>query len=151
MTERMAEMEAEATRLRELQTSLEQETSAVTESKEDVDARSIYVGNVDYEATSEELQKHFQSCGAINRVSIMLDKHSGHPKGYAYIEFAEPSLVPHALVLNESVFRGRNLKVTPKRTNVPRFLRGRGRGRGGRGGRGYRGGFRGRRGGYRPY
>ena len=30
---------------------------------------------------------------------------------YAYVEFAEPSLVPQALVLNESVFRGRNLKV----------------------------------------
>ena len=30
---------------------------------------------------------------------------------FAYVEFAEPSFVPHALVLNESVFRGRNLKV----------------------------------------
>ena len=33
---------------------------------------------------------------------------------YAYVEFTEPSLVAQALVLNESVFRGRNLKVCPK-------------------------------------
>lgn len=47
-------------------------------------------------------------------------------------------------MLNESLFRGRLLKVTPKRTNFP-GLAARGRGRG----RGFRGGFRGR-GGYRP-
>lgn len=42
------------------------------------------------------------------------------------------------------MFKGRVLQVTPKRTNVPSFMRGGGRGGGGRGGRG-RGGFRGRR------
>lgn len=66
-----------------------------------------------------------------------------------------------ALVLNESVFKGRNIKVTPKRTNVPGMSRGRGRGgprgRGGfgRGGfpprGGYRGGYRGRARGFAPY
>lgn len=76
------------------------------------------------------------------------------------MEFTEPSLVAQALVLNESMFRGRNLKVSPsscpnylnmlaqltsanqvvpKRTNLPGMTRG---GRGGRGGpRGGRGGF----------
>lgn len=73
---------------------------------------------------------------------------------YAYVEFTEPSLVAQALVLNESLFKGRNIKVTPKRTNVPGMSRGRGRGgfRGGRGGPGGRGGFNprgGYRGGYR--
>lgn len=71
---------------------------------------------------------------------------------YAYVEFTEPSLVAQALVLNESVFKGRNIKVVPKRTNLPGMGRGRGRGRGGfRGGRGFyggRGGF-GPRGGFR--
>jgi len=87
---------------------------------------------------------------------------------YAYVEFTEPSLVAQALVLNESVFRGRNLKIVPKRTNLPGMTRGGRGGRGGggpRGGRGgfgrggfpprgggYRGGFRGRgRGGFSPY
>lgn len=95
---------------------------------------------------------------------------------YAYVEFTEPHLVNEALVLDNSQFRNRNLKVVPKRTNLPGMTRGgrggRGGGRGGYGGRGspygrggfnsygapprgggYRGGYRGGRGGsaYRPY
>lgn len=165
MKKRVAEMEAEAAKLREMQATLDQQSNDLREDKEDIDARSVFVGNVDYGASPEEIQAHFQSCGSINRVTILLDKFTGHPKGYAYVEFTEPSLVAQALVLNESVFRGRNLKVVPKRTNVPGMApRGRGRGGfrgGGRGGfgrggfpprGGYRGGYRGGRGrGYAPY
>lgn len=132
MKRRVAEMESEAAKLREMQADLDQQTESLQENKEDIDARSIFVGNVDYGASPEEIQAHFQSCGSINRVTILLDKFSGQPKGwdlnrwkekykmedvlimrcsYAYVEFAEPSLVAQALVLNESVFRGRNLKV----------------------------------------
>ncbi|KAI9739425.1 MAG: cytoplasmic RNA-binding protein [Claussenomyces sp. TS43310] len=164
MKRRVAEMEEEATKLREMQATLDQQSNDLREDKEDIDSRSIFVGNVDYSASPEEIQAHFQSCGSINRVTILLDKFTGQPKGYAYVEFAEPAFVAQALVLNESVFHGRNLKVDPKRTNVPGMTRGRGRGvfrGGGRGymGRGgypprggYRGGYRGSRGrGYTPY
>lgn len=132
MKRHVAEMEKEAAKLREMQTALAAEAAGLQESKEDVDSRSVYVGNVDYAATPEELQAHFATCGNINRITILCDKFTGHPKGFAYVEFAEPNLVPHALLLNESEFRGRPLKVTTKRTNVP-FMgasRGRGRGRG---------------------
>lgn len=111
MKKRVQEMEAEAAKLREMQASLDQQQEGLRENKEDIDSRSIFVGNVDYGASPEEIQAHFQSCGAINRVTILLDKFTGHPKGYAYVEFQEPSLVANAIVLNESVFRGRNLKV----------------------------------------
>jgi polyadenylate-binding protein 2 len=158
MKRRVAEMEEEAKKLREMQQSLDQQSADLADDKESIDARSIFVGNVDYSASPEEIQAHFQSCGSINRVTILLDKFTGQPKGYefrtnktmtlrtnfllryAYVEFTEPSLVGQALVLNESVFKGRNIKVTPKRTNVPGMSRGRGRG-GYRGGRGFRGGF----------
>ncbi|NXG80181.1 PABP2 protein, partial [Baryphthengus martii] len=90
-----------------------------TEEKVEVDQRSIYVGNVDYGGTAEELESHFNSCGQINRVTILCDKFSGHPKGYAYIEFEEKSSVKAAVELDESVFRGRVIKVLPKRTNMP--------------------------------
>ena len=103
---------------------------------------------VDYSATPEELQNHFQSCGTINRVTILCDKWTGHPKGYrfkktltirfAYVEFADQAAVDNAVVLNDSLFKGRIIKVTAKRTNVPGMKRGRGRG-GFRGGRGFRG------------
>ncbi|ERT01824.1 polyadenylate-binding protein 2 [Sporothrix schenckii 1099-18] len=164
MKRRVAEMEEEAAKLREMQKDLNHQSQELTENKEDIDSRSIFVGNVDYSASPEEIQAHFQSCGSINRVTILLDKFTGQPKGYAYVEFSEPSLVAQALVLNESVFKGRNIKVVPKRTNVPGMSRGRGRGGfprgrgyfGGRGGfnprGGYRGGYRGRgRGGFAPY
>ncbi|NWH70366.1 EPAB2 protein, partial [Piaya cayana] len=74
---------------------------------------------VDYGGTAEELESHFSSCGDINRVTILCDKFSGHPKGYAYIEFEEKSSVTAAVELNGSVFRGRIIKVLPKRTNMP--------------------------------
>ncbi|NWU75206.1 PABP2 protein, partial [Onychorhynchus coronatus] len=87
--------------------------------KVEADQRSIYVGNVDYGGTAEELESHFNSCGQINRVTILCDKFSGHPKGYAYIEFEEKSSVKAAVELDESTFRGRIIKVLPKRTNMP--------------------------------
>lgn len=175
MKERVKEMEAEAAKLREMQASAETQMGEgqMEESKEIIDSRSVFVGNVDYGATPEEIQAHFQSCGTINRVTILCDKWTGHPKGYAYVEFADSSLVSNALFLNDSLFRGRLIKVTAKRTNLPGFMRGvtRGRGRGGGGGgfhpyaggfgggfrggragyRGVRGGYRGRRGYYAPY
>ncbi|XP_065601482.1 embryonic polyadenylate-binding protein 2 [Cyrtonyx montezumae] len=125
---RVREMEEEDERLKELQ--LEAESCLLmgseaglfqrtTEEKVEADQRSIYVGNVDYGGTAEELQSHFNSCGRINRVTILCDKFSGHPKGYAYIEFEQKSSVKAAVELDESVFRGRVIKVLPKRTNVP--------------------------------
>lgn len=81
MKRRVAEMEEEAAKLREMQASLENQADTVQESKTDVDSRSIFVGNVDYSASPEEIQAHFQSCGSINRVTILLDKFTGQPKG----------------------------------------------------------------------
>ena len=111
MKKRVQEMEAEAAKLREMQANLDSQTDNLRESKEDIDGRSVFVGNVDYGASPEEIQAHFQTVGSINRVTILLDKFTGHPKGYAYVEFTEPSLVTQALVLNDSMFRSRAIKV----------------------------------------
>ena len=85
-------MEAEAAKLREMQASLEH-TPDLREDREDVDARSIFVGNVDYGASPEEIQAHFQSCGSINRVTILLDKFTGHPKGLVYAVSRIPKIL----------------------------------------------------------
>ena len=82
-------MEAEAAKLREMQATLDKENNDLREDKEDIDARSIFVGNVDYGASPEEIQAHFQSCGSINRVTILLDKFSGHPKGFVFFLMGE--------------------------------------------------------------
>ncbi|URD72934.1 Polyadenylate-binding protein [Musa troglodytarum] len=127
MKRRLKEMEDEAAALREIQAKVEKEMGAVQESstaaatqasKEEVDARSVFVGNVDYACTPEEVQQHFQSCGTVNRVTILTDKF-GQPKGFAYVEFVEVEAVQEALQLNESELHGRQIKVAAKRTNVP--------------------------------
>ena len=65
---------------------------------------------MDYSCTPEEVQQHFQSCGTVNRVTILTDKF-GQPKGFAYVEFIEVDAVQNALILNESELHGRQLKV----------------------------------------
>ena len=91
-------------------------------------SHSVYVGNVDYSVTSEELGLLFKSAGKINRVTI-LTNNKGEPKGCAYVEFSEQEAVQNALKLNGEILSNRPLKVTIKRVNVP----GRGRARGTRG------------------
>jgi len=174
---RVRAMEEESEKLRQLQSEVDKQLSVPTspvaslnlsfEEKMDVDSRSVYIGNVDYGATAEELEQHFHGCGSINRVTILVNKYDGHPKGFAYVEFNDKDSVQTAMALDESLFRGRQIKVMPKRTNKPgisttnRPPRGRGGARGGRfsRGRGYgggymrrpRGGYRGRSSYYSPY
>lgn len=89
--------------------------------QKETDARSVFVGNVDYSSTNEELHDFFKPVGEINRVTILRDRFSGHPKGFAYVEFASVESIPKALELSGSEFKGRPLDVTPKRTNIPGF------------------------------
>jgi polyadenylate-binding protein 2 len=154
MRQKVKEMEQEAAKLREMQSQMEKDISSTDTPKDVSDSRSVYVGNVDYSATPEDLRAHFQSCGAINRITILCDKYTGHPKGYAYVEFAEENSVTNAIALSDSLFKGRLIKVVSKRANVPGYHRGGGRAHG-RGYTAYRPRFfrgRGRGSGYyQPY
>uniref|UniRef100_A0A7N0U8V5 RRM domain-containing protein n=1 Tax=Kalanchoe fedtschenkoi TaxID=63787 RepID=A0A7N0U8V5_KALFE len=118
---RFEEIEQEAEMLRAKQVRIQKamglekadETSALGPTlaeKEAVDARSIYIGNVDYECVPEELQEHFKSCGTINRVTIPVDE-LGMPKGFAYVEFDAPEAVQAALALTGTELHGRQIKV----------------------------------------
>jgi polyadenylate-binding protein 2 len=145
--------------------------------RQEIDSRSVFVGQVDYGAEPGMLAEHFKKCGTVNRVTILTDKFE-NPKGFAYVEFLEKDAVDAAVLLDGTgleEFPQRKLKVSAKRTNVPGMKAGgRGRGRGGgrfggfpggmmmvpmmmpygrgrgRGGRGGRGGGRGRGGGGAP-
>ncbi|KAF8271778.1 hypothetical protein EI94DRAFT_1777340 [Lactarius quietus] len=123
MKQRVEEMEREAKKLRELQAAAESSANVdqvegdeamPMETEDDkalIDNRSVFVGNVDYSATAEDIQAHFQACGTINRITILCDKFTGHPKGFAYVEFAEPDFIDPALALDNSLFHGRLIKV----------------------------------------
>nr|GEZ23198.1 polyadenylate-binding protein 2-like [Tanacetum cinerariifolium] len=136
MKKRLKEIEKEIGALHEMQAKVEKEmgsaqedpsASATLTKKEEADARSIYVGNVDYACTPKEVQQHFLSRGTINRVTILTDKF-GQPKGFAYVEFVELESVQNSLLLNESKLHGRQITVAAKRTNVPGLKQFRARG-----------------------
>lgn len=146
---RVREMEEEAEKLKMLQSEVEKQINSPQgvasspnmsiEDKMEVDGRSVFVGNVDYGATAEELEQHFHGCGSINRVTILCNKYDGHPKGFAYVEFGDKDSVQTAMALDESLFRGRQIKVMLKRTNRPGITSSNRAPRGTRGGRGVRG------------
>ncbi|KAK6199604.1 polyadenylate-binding protein 2 [Scheffersomyces amazonensis] len=154
-SQRLEELDKQAQRLRaELNSESGHPAPQTDEEKRDIDARSVYIGNVDYGATPYELREHFGTVGNVQRVTILMNRFTGQPKGFAYLEFADYDAVNKAVAtLDGSTFRERELKVTAKRTNIPgisttnRGGSSRG-GRGGRGGRGARGRGRGR-GGFR--
>lgn len=137
LKQRVKGMDEEAARLIQLQSEMEQQMKSTqsptsnfgspfgaaapmsAEDRMDADLRSIYVGNVDYSATAQELEAHFHGCGSINRVTILCDKFSGHPKGFAYVEFGDKDSVQTAQALDDSLFKGRQIKVNAKRSNRP--------------------------------
>eukprot|EP00002_Diphylleia_rotans_P039115 TRINITY_DN8_c0_g1_i10.p1 TRINITY_DN8_c0_g1~~TRINITY_DN8_c0_g1_i10.p1 ORF type:complete len:1022 (+),score=256.36 TRINITY_DN8_c0_g1_i10:116-3181(+) len=84
---------------------------------EEMDARSVFVGNVEFASTSEQLMAHFQGCGKINRTTIMRDKFNDRPLGFAFIEFESKDGTAKALQQSGSIFNGRRIQVVPKRTN----------------------------------
>jgi polyadenylate-binding protein 2 len=135
----LSSVESETERLKQIQSNMMSEQPASAQSEEanelearkEADERSIFVGNVDYSTSADDLNAFFLSCGSVSRVTIPDDK-QGNPKGYAYVEFLEADSVQHALLLHESDFNGRKIKVAPKRTNQPGYKKQRG-GRRGRG------------------
>ena len=102
---------------------LKDDKGSASADKIDHDALSIYIGNVDYSATEEELRNTFISCGEIVRVTIIKNMKTGHPKGAAFIEFKDKDGVQSAMGLNGKEVKGRPLIVTskkPRPENKPR-------------------------------
>ena len=80
------------------------------------DRLSVYVGNVDWTTTTNELRQFFAHCGPMKRITI--PSLYGMSKGYAYIEFQNQTSKESALLLNQSEFKGRTLTILEKRTNI---------------------------------
>jgi len=142
MQRKVQEMEDEADKLRQMTDSA---ADVAGGDSEDIDNRSVYVGQVDYGCTPEELQEHFKNCGAVNRITIMVNKYDGTPKGFAYIEFADADAIEKAMLLHGSLLRDRQLKVIQKRSNIPGFNKGKGKDKGKKGkGKGKKGKVKGK-------
>jgi RNA recognition motif-containing protein len=110
---------------------------------------NIYVGNLSYEVTEEDLQKAFEAFGQVESVRIIKDKYSGQSKGFGFVEMPAKAEAQSAIEdLNDKELKGRTLNVNEARPRTEsRGGRGGygGGGRGGYGGGGDRGGQGGRR------
>lgn len=107
---------------------------------------NIYVGNLSFEVTDEDLQQAFSAFGQIATVSVVKDKFTGQSRGFGFVEMPNSAEAQAAIAgLNGKEIKGRALNVNEAR---PRTEGGRGGGGGGRpggGGGGRRGGGGGRR------
>jgi len=90
----------------------------------------IYVGNLSSEVTEEELRQEFEAFGEVTSADIIIDKYSGRPRGFGFVEMASESEGQAAITdLNGKTLKERTLNVNVAR---PRSDRGGGGFRGGR-------------------
>ncbi len=108
----------------------------------------LYVGNLAFQTSSEDLQQLFAQAGTVQSASVIEDRDTGRSRGFGFVEMASKEEGESAISqFNGKEFNGRNLTVNEAR---PREDRGgnRGGGGGGRGGYGGNRGGGGGRGGY---
>jgi RNA recognition motif-containing protein len=105
--------------------------------------KNIFVGNLDFNTSEDELRKLFETHGQVDRVSIMTDRDTGRSRGFGFVEMTSAEDGEKAIAaMNGSQIGGRTLNVNEARPKVERAGGG-GRDRGGRGG-GHGGGGGGR-------
>ena len=110
--------------------------------------KNLYVGNLPFNTTSDELREAFAQHGTVTRVQVITDRETGRSRGFGFVEMEEGA--DEAVTkMNGAMFQGRTLTVNEARPREPRQGGGGGGGYGGGGG-GYGGGGGGRggRGGY---
>src|SRR5438445_6087223 len=113
-------------------------------------ASKLFVGNLPFTATENDLQDHFAQAGGVIAVNIMEDRSTGRSRGFAFVEMASQEDATKAIsMFHQKDFQGRPLTVNEARPREDRPPASGGRGgygggRGGRGGGGG-GGYRGRR------
>jgi len=92
---------------------------------------NIYVGNLSFDATEDEVRELFAAFGQVTSVSLIKDKFTGRPRGFGFVEMANDGEAQKAIAeLNGKDFKGRSMTINQAR---PREDSG-GLGRGGGGG-----------------
>ncbi len=85
---------------------------------------NIYIGNLPYTITEDELKESFNSFGEVSSVNIITDRFSGQSKGFGFVEMPEDTEAEAAIkALDGQEIKGRNLKINqarPRRENQHR-------------------------------
>jgi RNA recognition motif-containing protein len=109
-------------------------------------SNKLYVGNLSFRVTSEDLQEYFATAGAVESANVIFDRETGRSRGFGFVEMASEDAANAAIAqFNGQEYDGRNMVVNEAR---PRDDRGGGGGGGGRGRGNYGGGGGGGRGGW---
>ena len=96
--------------------------------------KKIFVGNLDFKATEDQIRSLFEQHGAVERVSLMTDRDTGRSRGFAFVEMTDAAEAERAIAaLNGFNFGGRALNVNEARPKVEGGAHG-AAGRGGFGG-----------------
>ena len=110
----------------------------------------LYVGNLAFQTTSEDLQELFAQAGTVESASVVEDRETGRSRGFGFVEMATKEEGESAIsMFTGKEVNGRSLTVNEARPREDRGNRGGGGGRGGFGGGGGRGGYGGGGGGNR--
>ena len=81
----------------------------------------VYVGNLPYSTTEEELQELFSSCGEVQRAQLITDRDTGRSKGFAFVTFATKEALDSALERNGEELSGRALRINKAQEKQRRF------------------------------
>jgi RNA recognition motif-containing protein len=84
---------------------------------------NIYVGNLNYRLSEDELRQAFEEYGEVTSAKIITDKLTGRSKGFGFVEMADDAQGKEAIAnLNDSDLKGRNIRVNEarERTENPR-------------------------------
>src|ERR1700716_3686443 len=104
-------------------------------------ATKLYVGNLSFRTTSEDLREAFSSAGTVESATVIEDRDTGRSRGFGFVEMATPEEAAAAIEqFNGKDFGGRNLTVNEAKPRADRGGGGRGYGGGGGGRGGYGGG-----------
>jgi RNA recognition motif-containing protein len=83
---------------------------------------TIYVGNLSYQATPDDVQSVFADYGKVTRVQLPTDRETGRMRGFAFVDMAEEKEEDAAITaLNDAEWMGRVLRVNKARPRVERF------------------------------
>jgi RNA recognition motif-containing protein len=75
-------------------------------------SKKLYVGNLPYSATEDELRKIFERHGEVDSVSVITDRETGRPRGFGFVEMTEASAATDAIrALDGTDMGGRTLKI----------------------------------------
>src|SRR5947209_5083538 len=103
--------------------------------------KNIYVGNLDYNVNEDDLRSAFETYGQVDNVTIMRDRDTGQPRGFAFVEMANDEEAAKAIAgTNGTQLGNRSLNVNEARPKTERAGGGGFRSGGGGGGGGGRGG-----------